>query len=148
MARSSLDIANAFLALSEPDKGDIISNLKLQKLLYYAQGYYLALYEERLFNEDLYAWQYGPVVQEIYHEFKGYGSGAIDVPSDFDFASLSEKELELINDVNSLYGQYSAVKLMEMTHNEAPWQNTALNQVISDKLLRDYFVNYVTVEEE
>ena len=145
MAQPSINIANAFLALSEPDKGDIISNLKIQKLLYYAQGYYLALYGKRLFSEDLYAWQYGPVVQEVYHEFKNFGAGAIEVPTDFD--SLNADELELINDINSLYGQYSAVKLMDMTHNESPWQNTPLNHVISDKLLQEYFVNYIAVEE-
>ena len=146
MPHPSIHIANAFLSLSEPDKGDIVSNLKLQKLLYYAQGYHLALYNTRLFSEDLYAWQYGPVVQEVYHEFKGYGAQAIEVPQAFDFATLSPNELELINEVNALYGQYSAVKLMEMTHNETPWQNTPINSVIDDRLLKEFFVNYISVE--
>ena len=147
MSHSSLHIANAFLSLSEPDKGDIISNLKIQKLLYYVQGYHLALYGERIFNEDIYAWQYGPVVQEVYHEFKQFGSNAIPVPADFDFDTFNENQLDLITEVNSLYGQYSAVKLMEMTHNETPWQNTPINEIISDDLLREYFSNYITVEE-
>jgi uncharacterized phage-associated protein len=52
-----------FLKLSQPDIGDVISNLKLQKLLYYAQGFYLAIYGKALFEEDIVAWEHGPVVR-------------------------------------------------------------------------------------
>lgn len=147
MPHPVLTIAKCFLALSEPDKGDIVSNLKMQKLLYYAQGYHLALYGEKLFDESIYAWQYGPVVQEAYFEFKPFGAGAIDVPDDFDFSIFTKDQLELLIEVNNVYGQYSAVKLMEMTHQETPWINTPINEIIADNLLKEYFSNYINVEE-
>lgn len=56
---------------------DSISNLKLQKLLYYAQGSYLALTNEPLFNENILAWKHGPVVNEVYQVYKKYGSDGI-----------------------------------------------------------------------
>eukprot|EP00826_Nyctotherus_ovalis_P042107 TRINITY_DN4299_c0_g1_i16.p2 TRINITY_DN4299_c0_g1~~TRINITY_DN4299_c0_g1_i16.p2 ORF type:complete len:120 (+),score=6.22 TRINITY_DN4299_c0_g1_i16:161-520(+) len=75
------DIANWFLAYNQSkivDNGaDEITNLKMQKLLYYAQGTYLALKDEKLFDEDLVAWTHGPVVKEIYYDFCQYKSGGI-----------------------------------------------------------------------
>ncbi|MCI8513016.1 MAG: DUF4065 domain-containing protein [Lachnospiraceae bacterium] len=54
-----------------------IANLKLQKLLYYAQGCFLAVAGAPLFLEDILAWQHGPVVEPVYYQYKGYGSGGI-----------------------------------------------------------------------
>ncbi len=56
------DAAKYFLAQTSEDAGDLISNLKLQKLLYYAQGFHLALYDEPLFPEAIEAWTHGPVL--------------------------------------------------------------------------------------
>ena len=61
MTYAANDIARYILTLSTPEVGDIISNLKLQKLLYYVQGFHLAIENEPLFMEDIQAWQYGPV---------------------------------------------------------------------------------------
>ena len=61
------DIAKYFLAQADEEIGDLISNLKLQKLVYYAQGFYLALHDEALFPEDIEAWTHGPVVPVLYH---------------------------------------------------------------------------------
>jgi len=58
-------------------ESDFISNLKLQKLLYYAQGIHLALYGKPLFNDPIEAWQYGPVVDSVYQTYKTNGSDAI-----------------------------------------------------------------------
>lgn len=69
MSISAINVANAFISFTEPEKGDLISNLKVQKMLYYVQGYHLALYDDRFFNEEIMAWQYGPVVPDVYHYF-------------------------------------------------------------------------------
>jgi uncharacterized phage-associated protein len=139
MAHKALNVANEILKLSNPEIGDIISNLKLQKLLYYVQGFHIAMKDEPLFDEDIIAWQYGPVVPEVYHEFKCFGSGAIAVPdSDTDFG-LSNEQLDLIKDVYEVYGQFSAVKLMKMTHEESPWTKTPISGVISPNLLNSHF---------
>lgn len=68
-------VAKYFLSKVEEDIGDGISNLKLQKLVYYAQAYHLAMYGEPLFGERVEAWEHGPVVPELYREYKIYGPG-------------------------------------------------------------------------
>ncbi len=80
----ALDVARYFLLKADPDEGELISNLRLQKLLYYAQGFHLALYDELLFAEAVVAWMHGPVVPEVYHEFKRYGAERIPAPTEFE----------------------------------------------------------------
>lgn len=72
---SAIDVARYFLAQSDPDAGDTMSNLKLQKLLYYAQGVTLALTEKPLFSDPLEAWLQGPVVPSVFRKYKEAGSG-------------------------------------------------------------------------
>ena len=86
---SAHDVAKYFLSLIDEDAGDTISNLKLQKLVYYAQGFHLALFDRPLFNEEVKAWMHGPVVPDLYHEYKIYGSNAIPMPDDFDVESIT-----------------------------------------------------------
>ncbi len=122
------------------DLGDLISNLKVQKLCYYAQGFHLAIYHSRLFDEDIDAWQHGPVVPDLYHEFKQYGSNAIPTPNDFDVSLLSADVQELLDEVYEVYGQFSAWKLRNMTHAEPPWiEADQAGSFISDKTMTDYF---------
>ena len=122
------------------DAGDLVSNLKLQKLMYYAQGFSLALFEQPLFVEEIHAWQHGPVVPALYHQFKEYGSGAISTPDEFDPDSLSVKQQELLDEVYDVYGQFSAWKLRNMTHDEPPWQEAmGTGSIISQQSMKDYF---------
>jgi uncharacterized phage-associated protein len=111
---SGHDIAKYFLAQTDEDAGDLISNLKLQKLLYYAQGFNLALYDEPLFPESIEAWTHGPVVPEVYHEYKDFGSNAIPIPSNVDFSKYDQQTRELLDEVYSVYGQFSAWKLLSL----------------------------------
>jgi len=142
MARNVIEIANRIISLSRPEYGDIISNLKLQKLLYYVQGFNLAFYGKPIFNEDIYAWQYGPVVREAYHHFKTNSIGGI-ITDTVDFVELSEEESALISDVWNVYGQYSAYRLMVFTHDESPWKSTQINNIITHEKLKDYFITQI-----
>jgi uncharacterized phage-associated protein len=144
--RSAIDVANVFLKLSQPEVGDTISNLKLQKLLYYAQGFHLALYNKPLFDDDIKSWDYGPVVENAYHQYKCFGSGPIPVPEDIDLSMFSEDQLDLLAEVNEIYGQYSALKLMHLTHSEQPWIETPRNSIIAPKLLRDFFLTRINTD--
>lgn len=122
---------------------DFISNLKLQKLLYYAQGMYLALYGEPLFEDEIVAWQYGPVVETVYQKYKANGSDGIKnfVPPTENFSSNEEAVLQF---TQKTFGQFSAWKLADMTHEETPWKDTAINDVISRAAIKKYFEdNYV-----
>ncbi|PZP42405.1 MAG: hypothetical protein DI601_18320 [Azospirillum brasilense] len=135
------DIARYFLAKADPEIGDIISNLKLQKLCYYAQGFHLALLDRPLFQEPIEAWQHGPVVPELYHAYKHYGSQSIPAPTDLDLASYPEDVRALLDEVYSVYGQYSAWKLRNMTHEEQPWieAHQAGGAVIEHAAMQEYF---------
>ncbi|MBT9312155.1 Panacea domain-containing protein [Leptothoe kymatousa] len=143
---SVIDIACYFLCLPDENAGDLISNLKLQKLLYYAQGFHLALYTSKLFQEDIRAWEHGPVVPDAYHEFKEFGSSAIPAPEVMDFGIFDPETEELLDEVYAVYGQFSAWKLRNMTHEESPWKDTSINEVISPKKMRDYFKTQLASE--
>ena len=135
------DVARYFLALNDDGAGDLISNLKLQKLMYYAQGFCLALYDRPLFSERIEAWQHGPVVPELYRAYKECGAGPIPAPDNLDFSIYSQDERDLLTEVYEVYGQFSAWKLRNMTHEEAPWKNMedTLNSEITHDSLRQFF---------
>jgi len=134
------DVAKCFLYLDDTNEGDGISNLKLQKLVYYAQGFYSAIFGKSLFSNDIFAWTHGPVVQTLYHSYKNFGSNRIPVPTDFNPNSLEKEEFELIEEVFEVFGQYSAWKLRNMTHEESPWLNHETNaEIIPLTEITDYF---------
>lgn len=140
--KSALTIADAILKLSEPEVGDTVSNLKLQKLLYYIQGFHLALYGEPIFKEEILAWEHGPVVLEVYKKFKEHGSDALPVPEGE--VTLTDREKGLVSEVWKVYGQFSAWRLRDMTHRERPWLETEKFGVISTDLLTDFFKTRVS----
>jgi uncharacterized phage-associated protein len=139
------DVAKYFLALTDEDAGDLISNLKLQKLVYYAQGFHLALFDTPMFSEPIEAWTHGPVVPILYREYKSCGSGPIASPDNMDFGVYSEDIRELLNEVYSVFGQFSAWKLRNMTHQEPPWIDAAGQAgIISHESMKEYFTTQVT----
>ena len=137
------EVSEYFLKLSQPEVGDYISNLKLQKLLYYAQGYHLALFNDLLFNEEIKSWQYGPVVESIYHEYKDNGAAAIPVPDRIQEGNISDEQKELLAEVYEIMGQFSALRLMHMTHQESPWVDTEINAEITPDKLKEYFLTQI-----
>ena len=137
------DVADYFLAKTEEDAGDTISNLKLQKLVYYAQGFALAILGHALFEEKIEAWQHGPVVPELYQKYKSYGAGGIPMPEHVDYSKFSKDVQKLLDDVYYVYGQFSAWKLRNMTHEETPWKTTANNATIPLPVMQDYFKTLV-----
>lgn len=138
------DIAKWFLAynrniMAEGD-AEFISNLKLQKLLYYAQGTYYAITGELLFAEPIKAWRHGPVVESVYHEYKSNGANGIDFDEEFDFSRFDPETEGILEEVYNYFGQYSAWKLRNMTHEERPWKETEINDIIDTGLIKDYFL--------
>ncbi|MBW4552995.1 MAG: DUF4065 domain-containing protein [Aphanocapsa sp. GSE-SYN-MK-11-07L] len=134
------DVAKYFLSLTDEDSGDLISNLKLQKLVYYAQGFHLALYDEPLFEERIEAWTHGPVVPDLYSAYKHLGLNAIPRPTDLDFSVYDERTRELLDEVYQVHGQFSAWKLCNMTHDEPPWKNAIANGgVITASSMKEFF---------
>lgn len=136
---SAFDIAKYFITLASPEQEDFITNLKLQKLLYYAQGFYLAMFDKPLFTEKIEAWQYGPVVPEIYHHYKQYTSQFIPQPEDFNPEQYDKATQDLLNEVYEVYGQYTAPALRHLTDQELPWNKTPITEEISPSLMKTYF---------
>ncbi len=118
------EVARYFLGTVDEESGDNITNLKLQKLLYYAQGLYIAMNDEALFEEPIEAWDLGPVVPNVYHDTKLNQAQPIPRPKDFDPADYPPEIREFLDAVMSAYGQFSAGKLLKMTHRELPWRET------------------------
>jgi len=135
------DVANAFLLIdNDNDECDGISNLKLQKLVYYAQGFYLALFGEALFDNEIEAWAHGPVTPALYHEYKGFNNNNIEVDVRGDDLDLTQQEFDLIDEVYSVFGQFSAWKLRNLTHEETPWIDHEERAEIIPKIeLEGYF---------
>lgn len=134
------DIAKFFLMMDSQNEGNGISNLKLQKLVYYAQGFFCAIYGRPLFIEPIEAWTHGPVVPDIYHQYKAYGSNLIPFAYDFNISSLTKDEIDLSAEVFRVFGQFEAWKLRDMTHEEAPWINNekTASEISIDEMMR-YF---------
>lgn len=142
MSYSVIDIANKVIANTDISHGETISNLKLQKMLYYLQGFFIAAFDKKLFDEPIEAWQYGPVVRDAYFYFKESGHGAISLKGDEKMIDLPQNENELFQEVMEEYGQFSAIKLMNMTHEELPWKKTFNENPqgeITYELLKEYF---------
>ena len=141
----AIDIARKLLLTAKRDsviegQGELMSNMKLQKMLYYEQGFHLAVFGTPLFEENIEAWMYGPVVPAVYEVYKDYGYNGID-PGKVEEVSLSDRKQALFDEVYKVYGAYSAIGLMNMTHRESPWANTpaGVGSVISRDKMVEFF---------
>jgi uncharacterized phage-associated protein len=141
---SCFDVARYFVAQVDEDAGDSLTNLKLQKLVYYAQGFHLALYDEPLFPERIEAWQHGPVVPDLYHALKQFGADPVRLDWEVDPDRYTPEVTGLMDEVYSVYGQFSAAQLRNITHQEPPWVQTPNGEVISHELMKDYFKTQIT----
>jgi len=136
------DVASYFLKCQDEDAGDVMSNLKLQKLVYYAQGFHLAILGKPLFLEPLVAWVHGPVCVPLYKKYKKYGARSIPIPEDIDTLELFDSEThKILAMVQDYYGQFSAWKLRNLTHNDPPWiiAHRKGNIEISQDGMKEYF---------
>ena len=134
-------VAKYFLLKGDDDDESGIGNLKLQKLLYYAQGFYLALFGQPLFDSLIEAWRHGPVCPAVYHKYKNNKGNLICAPKDFEpILVFSPEQIEFLDEVYDVFGQFSAWKLRNMTHDEPPWANNEINtSQISVDEMADYF---------
>lgn len=145
MAYDPLEIA-AFLQEKALAEGGEINLMKLQKLIYYAHGWHLAIHHAPLITMPVKAWEYGPVVPEVYHRFKHYGERPISEPLG---APCLDRETQALLDVIwARYGAFTGVQLANMTHApDSPWRNALeaspyhCGMDIPDEAMRDYFVH-------
>jgi uncharacterized phage-associated protein len=104
-----------------------ITNMKVQKLLYYSQSLHLALYDEPLFAEEIQAWRYGPVCPPAYRFYSEFEAKQLPIPDQKTLEGFSSDKRELLEEVWEFFGNYHAFGLSEMTHGEFPWKKARKN---------------------
>ena len=140
---SAFDIADYFLWKAQEDNQELLSNMKLQKLVYYAQGLHLALNDTPLFDEKIEAWTYGPVVAELYHKYKNFGASGIPSDENFDPLLIDEETRELLDEIFDVFGQFSAIRLMEIAHNDECWNEIEIGEEITLESMKDCLKKYL-----
>jgi len=124
--KKALDTAKYLVYLaSQESEAEFISHMRLQKLLYYIQGWSLAIRHDAAFGAVIEAWQHGPVVPSVFREMKNQYQSLKDQPIPFAFGSdpesLSDNEKGFIRSVWDSYKRFSATELRNKTHKELPW---------------------------
>jgi uncharacterized phage-associated protein len=96
-----------------------LTQLKLQKLLYYAQAWHLGIHGHPLFEEDMEAWVHGPVVPSIRRKYQAHRWSPLPVPAEIPALPISSRTI--IDRVLAIYGKMSAYELEHISHSEEPW---------------------------
>lgn len=116
---SVLEIATYFIHRSNAEQIPI-NNKKLQKLVYYAQVWYMALYNQKLFSEKIEAWIHGPAVSKLYTRYKDFMLA--NIPDVKLSKKLTPITIEFLAEIWDRYGKFDGEILEQLTHNELPWQ--------------------------
>lgn len=151
------DVAQ-FVVNYSNEKSISITNLKLQKLLYYIQAAFLVKKGEPCFYQSIVNWRHGPVVVEIYEEFKQYGSRELEsidettivtsedgvkfntIEIKYDENKIHEKDKEIIKTIINVYKNSNPWDMVEKTHEESPWMHTNNYEEITIDSIKNYFL--------
>lgn len=148
---SAMAIANTFLDMAWGEHKNI-DPLKMQKLVYFAHGWFLAYKGRPLIYDQVQAWKSGPVIPSLYHEFKRYGYHPIgkhgEEPAEDDpIPKVKDSEiLEFLRNVWNVYSKYDALKLSSISHHRrGPWAkckeeyDNERHIVIDNDKIKEYF---------
>ena len=138
------DVARLFIDIAQKQNenycGELMTDLRLQKLLYFAQGWHLARFGTPLFSAPIKAWKYGPVVPEVYQQYRENGNRGITEDAPVEPSVFTEDEYTLLLDVFRAYDLYSTAKLVQLTHDaDSPWAHTQQSATISEAEILNYF---------
>ncbi|OHD54247.1 MAG: hypothetical protein A2Y33_16380 [Spirochaetes bacterium GWF1_51_8] len=117
--RFRLCYATNFFIQKGIEEGIPVDPMKIQKILYFANGFYLAAYNKRLIQERFQAWEYGPVIPELYQELKNFGMSPITET----LSSLNEDISDIREPLESIWNdfkQFNAIQLSKITHENDP----------------------------
>jgi len=141
---TAFEVANAFLKLAERD-GVTLTNLRLQKLVYIAFGYYVAVFNERMFDDEIQAWYFGPVIPNLYRALKKYGADEVtNYIDEEDAIEEDSPEMKIIESVWDSYKDFDAIQLSNLTHEEgtpwsAVWEQSKRETKIPIDLIRSHY---------
>lgn len=134
-----LDAARYLIFLSYGKNENSLTPLKLQKVLYLAQGWSYVWDNMAAFNDDFCAWQYGPVNEKVYEVFKKYGRS--EIPEKEGVTELADNSVaETLEAIWLEYGKMTAYDLVELTHRQEPWKNAYSQGIrITNSSIQKYF---------
>lgn len=146
---TALDVANFFID-SAKDTENPMTNMRVNKYVYLAQGYALAKLGRPLFRDEIQAWEHGPVVPALYQLFK---SDIRDEPirsmrGGYGRNTFSDDEIQVMIDVLMDFDEYSTEAISRMTHGkDSPWSKAYCgrysNNPISLDDMKEYFAQRV-----
>jgi len=129
--------------------GEAVTNMKLQKLVYYSFVWYAVENGgQRLFKDPIFAWKYGPVVIPAYDTYESYGADSIKEIAKGNKDKISAKDKDLIEEVFQVYGNKSAIELLRLTHSERPWMDTFDPSYQKTEIPLDLIVDYYTKKKD
>jgi len=145
------DVAK-YILLRAANDGELISPLKMQKLVYYSYSWVLAKLDKRLFDEKIEAWPNGPVVRSLYTALKDYGSGPIPeewAGETFEHVKkrLPKEAIDVLELVYESYANFTAFQLTTLTHEESPWKEArrdcgpldkSTNKISDELIIKEY----------
>lgn len=154
MAYDARTVANELLRTAWKS-GRSLTNMQVQKLVYIAHGYSLAILHRPLVRQAVEAWRYGPVIPALYQSLRQYGAGLVTEPiNTLSREALSETDRAVLTTVEDAYSRFSGPQLSTMTHKEGtPWQQVYEpqglwnNQTIPDPLIEQYYVGLLNERE-
>lgn len=135
----ALDVAK-YVINYEYSQNRRITNLRLQKLLYFVQAKVLCEDGNPCFSDEMEAWDLGPVSPEVYHTYKFYG--ALNIGPEAKVPRLNQEKL--VNEMLDKCSSYSTNQLVNITHTQKPWieaYSKGRGTPITNEAIRDYFVN-------
>jgi uncharacterized phage-associated protein len=143
------DIASYFLSKTDADREIDFTNMKLQKHLYYAQGYHLAVFDEPLFTNPIEAWDHGPVVYDVWARYSDQGNNPLPAVPENALPPMNQTLSEFLDDIFNVLMGYSAFALRQKTHEETPWKDHykkhAKRTVIPNDSIKAYFREIVKI---
>jgi uncharacterized phage-associated protein len=151
------DIADFFIALSNSTQ-NLITNMQLQKLVYYAQAWHLAVEDAPMFDAEFQAWVHGPVIPALYARYKAFTWHPIERPdlteSDVERIKglLPAESRDVLGEVAEEYFGLSAYELERLVHQEEPWRRAraglapdeSSQAVIKNEWMRDFYRRFLT----
>lgn len=123
------------------------NNLRLQKLLYFIQGYFYIYYGHKCFNDKIYAWDCGPVIPTIYEKYSIYGNCIILKEENYLIDIISENDKNIINLVLNECSKLSTTELTKISQKQTPWIFTraySFDMEITEEKIKKFFTNHLT----
>jgi uncharacterized phage-associated protein len=152
---TAIQVADWIVRFRHDDFAAPVDPMSLEKLIYYAQCFRLALVGERLFSDDIYARRHGPVIPAVYDAYETHGAQPI-IPTPGDAPQLGTSIEQFLSEVVSFFGRYTGLQLSSATHAEDPWitarhgysRRDNSDILMPAEQLRSYYCSLISEGEE